>query len=68
CLTVKNANHNYKALENISGHLFSYQLNKEDQQKVQEMSTSGIHPREILSTLCQNNPNNLVISKPIYNA
>ncbi|CAG8502740.1 2637_t:CDS:2, partial [Scutellospora calospora] len=38
------------------------------QKKVQEMSTAGIHPREILSTLRQSNPNNFAISKTIYNA
>ncbi|CAG8759240.1 9684_t:CDS:2, partial [Cetraspora pellucida] len=30
CLTVKNANYNHKASENISGHPFSHQLNEED--------------------------------------
>ena len=52
-LKINNKEHNYEASEEISGHPSSRQLNKEDQQKVKEMSKAGIYPREILSTLRQ---------------
>ena len=67
-LKINNKEHNHEASEEISGHPSSYQLNKEDQQKVKEMSKAGIYPQEILSTLCQSNPDSLAISKTIYNA
>ncbi|CAG8719131.1 17336_t:CDS:2 [Cetraspora pellucida] len=67
-LTIKNANHNHEASEDISGHPSSHHLNKDDQKRVQEMFIAGIYPYEILSTFCQSNPDSLVISKTIYNA
>ncbi|CAG8490265.1 9399_t:CDS:2 [Acaulospora morrowiae] len=39
----------------------------EDQHKIRQMSAAGIHPREMLSTLHQSNPNLTAISKTIYN-
>ncbi|CAG8726247.1 12742_t:CDS:2 [Cetraspora pellucida] len=62
-----NANHNHEALEDMSGHPSSRRLSIEEQQKVQQMSASGIRPREMLSTLRQNNPNLAAISKTVYN-
>ncbi|CAG8486596.1 16233_t:CDS:2, partial [Acaulospora morrowiae] len=53
--------------KDISGHLSSHRLNMEDQQKIRQMSAAGICPREMLSTLCQSNPNLIAISKTIYN-
>ncbi|CAG8805413.1 7694_t:CDS:2 [Cetraspora pellucida] len=67
-LTIKNANQNHEASEDISGHSSSHRLNKDDQKKVQEMSIAGIYPHEILSTFRQSNSDSLAISKTIYNA
>ena len=67
-LTINNANHNHEASEDISGHPSSRRLNEADYQKVKEMSTAGVYPRKILSTLRQSNPDSLAVSKTIYNA
>ncbi|CAG8760534.1 3746_t:CDS:2 [Cetraspora pellucida] len=78
-LTVKNANHNYKASEDISGRVKNYntisiivittnhQLTKEEQQNVQQMSVASICSWEILSTLRQGNSDIKAIAKAIYN-
>ncbi|CAG8800462.1 5604_t:CDS:2, partial [Racocetra persica] len=67
-LTIKNKRHNHEASQDISGHLSSCRLNEEDQQRVREMSTAGVRPREILSTLRQDDLGKLAILKTIYNA
>ncbi|CAG8647305.1 12485_t:CDS:2 [Cetraspora pellucida] len=67
-LTIKNPIYNHKLSEDMSGHLSHRRLNLKEQQRVHQISDAGIHPREMLSTFRQDNPNLMAISKTIYNA
>ncbi|CAG8517027.1 25590_t:CDS:2 [Racocetra persica] len=66
-LTIKKANHNHIALEDILGYPSSYRLNKDDYQKVKKMFAADVNPRDIPFTLRQSNLNSLAISRTIYN-
>ncbi|CAG8836173.1 31725_t:CDS:2, partial [Racocetra persica] len=59
---VRNCDHNHDLSEDISGHLMQ-QLDN-----VIEITASGLHPREIILTICQNDLLAFAISKDIYNA
>ncbi|CAG8795333.1 28997_t:CDS:2, partial [Racocetra persica] len=67
-LVIKNERHNHEASQDISGHPSSHRLNEKHQQRVREMFTAGVRPREIFFTLCQDDPDKLAILKTIYNA
>ena len=67
-LTIKDARHNHEPSEDLSGHPSCRQLNEDERDKVQQMFAAGIRPRQMLSTLRQNNTHLAAISKTIYNA
>ncbi|PWA47757.1 hypothetical protein CTI12_AA460500 [Artemisia annua] len=64
---VKNLTHNHDPSTDMSGHPSFRRLEPDDVQTVKKMSLSGIPPRQILSTLRQQNPNLPAISRTIYN-
>ncbi|PWA53815.1 protein FAR1-RELATED SEQUENCE 5 [Artemisia annua] len=64
---VKNLAHNHDPSTDMSGHQSFRRLELDDVQTVKKMSLSGIPPRQILSTLRQQNPNLPAISRTIYN-
>ncbi|CAJ0648434.1 462_t:CDS:2, partial [Entrophospora sp. SA101] len=66
-LEVHNSEHNHEASEDMSGHPITHRLNTEQRELVQQMSATGSHPREILSTIHQSDLSSMVISRTIYN-
>nr|KAJ0186149.1 hypothetical protein LSAT_V11C900470640 [Lactuca sativa] len=66
-LKAKNLTHNYEPSTDISGHPSFRRLSPNDVQSVKNMTLSGIPPRQILSSLRQQNPNIPAVSRTIYN-
>jgi hypothetical protein len=66
-LEVRNSEHNHEASEDMSGHPITRRLNTEQRELVQQMSTAGSRPREILSTIHQSYPSSMATSRTIYN-
>ncbi|CAG8696391.1 10298_t:CDS:2 [Cetraspora pellucida] len=66
-LSIRNPNHNHGPLENIMAHPTLRRMNKQAQDQVKEMTRAGVCPREILSSLHQNDHSISVISWDIYN-
>ncbi|KAJ9549306.1 hypothetical protein OSB04_021849 [Centaurea solstitialis] len=64
---VKDLTHNHEPSTDMSGHPSFRQLPSENINSVKEMSKAGIPPRQILSSMRQQNPNLPVISRTIYN-
>ncbi|XP_078176323.1 protein FAR1-RELATED SEQUENCE 5-like [Carex rostrata] len=67
-IEIKSYEHNHEASVDVTGHSICRRLSQEEIKGVDHMSKSGIPPRQILSSLRQNNPNLTAISKIIYNA
>ncbi|CAG8458404.1 9522_t:CDS:2 [Cetraspora pellucida] len=67
-IRVRDSSHNHDPSEDLSGHPMSRRLTKQQLVNVEEMTASGSRPREIISTIRQNDPLALVICKDIYNA
>jgi len=66
-LEVRNPEHNHDGDEELSGHPRARRMNDEERARIREMSSAGIRPREIVTTIRQNDPNSRVISRTIYN-
>ncbi|XP_077219971.1 PKS-NRPS hybrid synthetase cheA-like [Tasmannia lanceolata] len=66
-LKIKNGEHNHEALEDMSCHPFNRRFSEEEVLHIKEMIAAGVQPREMLTTLKQNNPNLLAMSRDVYN-
>ena len=66
-LEVCNANHNHECSEDMSGHSIARRLKEPQLEIVEAMTVAGSNPREILSTLRQNNSSVLAVNRDIYN-
>ncbi|PWA49219.1 hypothetical protein CTI12_AA483420 [Artemisia annua] len=66
-LSPINLTHNHEPTTDMSGHPSSRRLPPEDVQTVKHMTLSGIPPRQIISSLRQQNPNLPANSRTIYN-
>ncbi|KAG5541196.1 hypothetical protein RHGRI_021152 [Rhododendron griersonianum] len=64
---VKNSSHNHEPSSDMSGHPSCCRLSKKEITSIEEMTRSGIPPRQILSSLRQSNPKLQAVSKTIYN-
>ncbi|XP_077221058.1 PKS-NRPS hybrid synthetase cheA-like [Tasmannia lanceolata] len=64
---IKNLDHNHKASTDISGHPSSWRLSKEEVLRIKEMTTAGIQPHQMLTSLRRSNPQLLAISRDVYN-
>jgi hypothetical protein len=65
-LKICNGQHNHEASD-IAGHPVARRLRADERTTVARMISSGIAPKNILSTLRMDNPNTQVISQTIYN-
>ncbi|KAH7844004.1 hypothetical protein Vadar_023309 [Vaccinium darrowii] len=63
----KNNSHNHEPSSDMSGHPSCRRLSQEEITTIEEMTRSGIPPRQILSSLRQSNPKLQAISRTIYN-
>ncbi|KAH7849610.1 hypothetical protein Vadar_020344 [Vaccinium darrowii] len=63
----KNNSHNPEPSSDMSGHPSCRRLSQEEITTIEEMTRSGIPPRQILSSLRQSNPKLQAISRTIYN-
>ncbi|KAL6532409.1 hypothetical protein OROGR_014379 [Orobanche gracilis] len=66
-IKVKELTHNHEPSMDLSGHPSFRRLPAENINSVKEMTKAGIPPRQILSSLRQQNQNLPVISRTIYN-
>ena len=66
-LSVKNSEHNHEPTEDIQGHVMHRRMGGENHDKVASMLLAGIAPRQILTSLKQEDPNFLSNSQDIYN-
>ncbi|CAG8678410.1 2750_t:CDS:2 [Cetraspora pellucida] len=67
-LEIINPEHkNYEALTNMSGHSIARRLNTEQKMIVKQMAAAGSCSHQILSTIHQNDPFLIAISKTVYN-
>ncbi|KAG5527943.1 hypothetical protein RHGRI_028764 [Rhododendron griersonianum] len=64
---VKNSSHNHEPSSDMSGHPSCRCLSEKEITRIEEMTRSGIPPRQILFSLRQSNPKLQVVSKTIYN-
>jgi hypothetical protein len=67
-LSVINDQHNHEPSNDMSGHPLARRLNAEERTRVQQMSAAGIRPRQILSTLRQDNSSLSAVARTVYNA
>lgn len=58
--------HNHDPSTDMVGHPYSRRFTKEEALQVEQMSKADIKPRQILSSLRQNNPDLLAVSRNIY--
>ena len=64
---VVNASHNHDPSVNMSGHPSCHCFSKEHVTRIKEMSSFGIPPRQILTSLRQHNPKLPAVSRTLYN-
>jgi malonate-semialdehyde dehydrogenase (acetylating) / methylmalonate-semialdehyde dehydrogenase len=64
---IRNGIHNHEASTNMSDHPSFCQLTGDEMRTVEYMSNSGVPPRQILSSLRQDNLSMRAISRTIYN-
>jgi hypothetical protein len=67
-IEMRNNSHNHEHSSDISGHPSFHWLGADEMKVVEHMSNFRVLPRQILSSLHQNNPSTRAISKTIYNA
>nr|XP_011458669.1 PREDICTED: uncharacterized protein LOC101300598 [Fragaria vesca subsp. vesca] len=60
--------HNHESSTDMSGHPYCRRFSKEEALQVKQMTRAGIKPRQILSSLRQNNPGLLAVSTEMYMA
>ncbi|KAL6144920.1 hypothetical protein ACLB2K_055610 [Fragaria x ananassa] len=58
--------HNHAQSTNMSGHPYCRRFSEEEAKQLKQMDRAGIKPRQILSSLRQNNPNLLAVSRNVY--
>jgi MULE transposase domain len=63
---MKNSTHNHEPAHDISEH--SQRLTRDEIESIEEMTKSGLTPRQILKALKKRNPDLKAMSKTIYNA
>ncbi|CAG8511011.1 7103_t:CDS:2 [Cetraspora pellucida] len=66
-LEVRNSEHNHEASTDMSGHPIVRKLNVDQKELVKQMVVAGSRPRQILSTIHQNDLSLFAISRTIYN-
>ncbi|CAG8497947.1 8419_t:CDS:2 [Scutellospora calospora] len=66
-LEVRNAAHNHNHSEEIAGHPIAHRLSEQQTASIAAMTTASLRPKEIISTLRQNDPSTLVTNINIYN-
>ncbi|XP_078161175.1 PKS-NRPS hybrid synthetase cheA-like [Carex rostrata] len=64
----KNPTHNHEPANDISELSLSRRLTRDDMANIEEMTKSGLTPRQILRALKKRNPDLKAITKTIYNA
>ncbi|KAJ9538874.1 hypothetical protein OSB04_031607 [Centaurea solstitialis] len=67
-LTVKCENHNHEPAEDMEGHPYAMRLTENEVRLVEDLSRKNVKPRDILSTLKEQIPDNVSTLKTIYNA
>ncbi|KAF7147655.1 hypothetical protein RHSIM_Rhsim03G0114700 [Rhododendron simsii] len=65
---IKNASHNHEPSKDMSGHPYCRRFSNEEILSIKRMTTAGIPPRQILTSLRQSNPNCKAIARTVYNA
>ncbi|KAG5565701.1 hypothetical protein RHGRI_001574 [Rhododendron griersonianum] len=63
----KNSSHNHEPSSDMSGHPSCRRLSQEEITTIEDLTKSGVPPRQILSSLRQRNPKLQAISRTIYN-
>nr|KAJ0228208.1 hypothetical protein LSAT_V11C100027130 [Lactuca sativa] len=66
-LRVVRDEHNHEPSMYMEGHLFAMQLSDKESHLVQELTKLNVKPQDILSTLKEQNPNNVSSLRTIYN-
>ncbi|CAG8626820.1 5737_t:CDS:2 [Cetraspora pellucida] len=66
-LQIRNENHNHDYSENMLEHSIACQLTEQQLESVAAMTVARSCPREIVSTIRQNDPAIPIISRDIYN-
>lgn len=66
-LSIRDPTHCHGPSENIAAHPSLRRLDTQAQRQLSEMTRAGVRPREILSSLRQNNPLISTTSRDIYN-
>jgi hypothetical protein len=67
-LKVKCSEHNHERSDSLSGHPTARRLNDAQKASVKQMFSSGISPRDTLTTLRQADANLTAVARTIYNA
>jgi hypothetical protein len=65
---VKVANHNHEASENMAGHSKYVRLSDAQRESISTMSQALVDPRQIISALRQENPDQVIRTQTVYNA
>lgn len=65
---MKNSTHNHEPFNDISEHPLSRRLTGDEIVTIEDMTKSGLTPRQILKALKKRNPDLKAMSKTIYNA
>ncbi|KAJ9552999.1 hypothetical protein OSB04_017044 [Centaurea solstitialis] len=60
--------HNHEAAEDMEGHPYAMRLTENELRLVEDLSRKNVKPRDILSTLKEQNPDNVSTLRTIYNA
>ncbi|KAD4889091.1 hypothetical protein E3N88_21164 [Mikania micrantha] len=67
-LEVRNDEHNHEAAQHLEGHPFVRRLSQDEQKMVAQLTEQHMDPRNILSTIKKQNPDNVSVIRDIYNA
>ncbi|KAJ9565565.1 hypothetical protein OSB04_001531 [Centaurea solstitialis] len=67
-LTVRCEKHNHEPAEDMEGHPYAMRLTENEVRLVEDLSRKNVKPRDILSTLKEQNPDNVSTLRTIYNA
>ncbi|KAD4585737.1 hypothetical protein E3N88_23338 [Mikania micrantha] len=65
---VRNDEHNHEAAQHLEGHPFVRRLSQDEQKMVGQLTEQHMDPRNILSTIKKQNPDNVSVIRDIYNA
>ncbi|KAJ9557231.1 hypothetical protein OSB04_011845 [Centaurea solstitialis] len=67
-LTVRCENHNHEPAEDMEGHPYAMRLTENQVRMVEDLSRKNVKPCDILSTLKEQNLDNVSTLRTIYNA